>query len=262
MKTWSLVVAVKDEEVLHKTLLTSPDVNDSCNLILKRGYPSAATAYNEGLSESTGEVVVFAHTDVYLPRGWRAKLERILDKLEKADPNWGVLGVVGVAPNGCVEGHIYSTGLQSMLGQAFESLIETVSLDEVLLIVRRNSGLKFDSRMSGFHLYGTDLCLEAKRAGMKSYIVSAFCIHNSVGIRNFPRAFWRCYFYLRRKYWNQLPVRTCCTEITRMCLPMLSGLKLAIQTRLDPTRVGTRRADPERLYKELESSQYELKTEL
>ncbi len=56
-------------------------------------------------------------------------------------------------------------------------------LDELLLVIRRSSGLSFDDGLPSFHLYGADICLQAQMGGMKSYIITAFCIHNSNGVR-------------------------------------------------------------------------------
>ena len=39
------------------------------------------------------------------------------------------------------------------------------TLDELLLIVRRDSGLRFDPDL-GFHLYGADICLQASEQGL------------------------------------------------------------------------------------------------
>jgi hypothetical protein len=249
--SWSLIAAVKDEEVLRGTLLRSPDIDARCQIILKSGCKSASEAYNKGISEATGELLVFAHTDVYLPEGWLDNLARTLRKLSRTDPHWGVLGVVGIAKSGGVCGHVYSTGLKDMVGRPFDGCIETVSLDELLLITRRSTGLQFDEQLSGFHLYGTDICLEAKKRGMKNYIISAFCIHNSVGIRKLPRDFWRAYFYLRTKWWKELPIQTCCTTITKMCWPVATSLKSTIYRIVSPPNVGTRCADPELLYRDL-----------
>ena len=197
---WSLIVAVKDESVLHNTLLRSPAIDSRCQIIPRRGYSSAGRAYNDGASEATAEIMVFAHADVYLPEGWLDALARSLSVVSRLDPLWGVLGVCGVATTGQIAGYVYSTGSQTIFGQPFNGLVEATSLDELLLVIRRSSSLRFDETLPGFHLYGTDICRQAASRGMKSYIMSAFCVHNSNGIRTLPFAFWRSYFYLRRKW--------------------------------------------------------------
>jgi hypothetical protein len=248
---WTLIVAVKDETVLRDTLLRSPDIDSRSQILRKYGYESASKAYNEGIAEATNEILVFAHTDVYLPKGWLTTLASHLKALTRVDPNWGVLGICGISLAGEIVGHLYSTGSQVTFGKPFDKPVETVSLDEVLLVIRRSSGVRFDENLRGFHLYGTDLCLEARRRGLKSYIISAFCIHNSNGVRSLPFSFWRAYFYLRKKWWDILPIRSCCTVITQGYACFASSLLTTIRQLVWASPVGARSPDPERLHREV-----------
>ena len=248
---WTLVTAVNNEAVLRTTLLASPDIDSHCQVIIKERFDSAGLAYNSGLSEATSEVVVFAHQDVYLPQGWKATLSKILKTLERSDPNWGVLGVFGVSLSGPAElrGHCYSTGLKRVLGEPFDGPIEARVLDELLLILRGNSGLRFDERLPNFHLYGADICLQAQRNGMKSYIIPAFCIHNSNGVRRMPLDYWRSYAYMRRKWRSVLPVRTCCSTLSTSLLPLAAQVASDTRRWLGSKReVGTRCDDVAALY--------------
>jgi hypothetical protein len=52
-------------------------------------------------------------------------------------------------------------------------------LDEIVLAVRRDTPLRFDPRLS-FHLYGADLCLEARRLGLPVAVLDVPCLHNSL----------------------------------------------------------------------------------
>jgi GT2 family glycosyltransferase len=249
---WTLIVAVNHEEVLQGTLLKSPDIDERCQVILKRGYATAGQAYNAGIVEAKNEILVFAHQDVYLPQGWLNGLRASLAQLDDRDPNWGVLGPSGVAPSTDFAGHVYSTGLRRTLGAPFDRPMECLTLDEMLLVKRRSSGLMFDERLPGFHLYGTDICLEARGRYVKSYVIPAFCIHNSNGIVRLPKSFWQAYLYLRRKWWNQLPIFTPCTTITRWCGPLgRSVLRGTIDAIFFGNAAGKRTADPERLSNDL-----------
>jgi len=259
LSDWSLVVAVNDESVLQHTLMASPAINARCQVITKRGFASAGKAYNAGIEEARHDVVVFAHQDVYLPEDWTSNLECALAQLAVDDPNWGVLGVSGVV-KGDLEagrGYCYSTGLERILGEPFSNPIQTQSLDELLLVVRRSSGLRFDENMPGFHLYGTDICLQADSRNMSSYIIPAFCIHNSNGIRRLPPDFWRSYFYMRKKWWRELPITTCCTRITKLCLPVGVRIARELKGEFFPSRVGSRCDDVEGLYRRLVQSDQE-----
>ncbi len=250
---WSLVTMVNNDSVLRSTLLASPALTSRCQVVTKRNFECAGRAYNAGLQEADHEIVVLAHQDVYLPETWLPDLSRALALLAASDPQWGVLGVFGIASSPRrPSGYCYSTGLRTILGHPYSHPIETDSLDELVLIVRRSAGLRFDERLPGFHLYGTDICLQARSKGLKNYIIPAFCIHNSNGVKSFPVNFWRAYLFLRRKWWDYLPVRTCCTTITRGCFPALKAIAHDLSDSLFGARkVGTRVDDVVDLYRRL-----------
>lgn len=257
LDSYSIIVAVKREhqQVLESTLLKSPEVRTRCELIIKRDRASAAEAYNAAISEASGDILIFCHSDVYLPERWLDSLSSIVSRLHEVDPNWGVLGAAGITSTGRFGGHLYSTGLRSILGEHFYEPLETASLDELLLVVRRSSGLKFDEGLQGFHLYGTDICMESRKQGMRNYIIPAFCVHNSIGVRYLSRDFWRAYFYMRKKWWSELPLRTCCTTITRSGWPVIHHLLTRTRDHLTfSVNVGTRCSDPELLYRTLVAS--------
>ena len=241
----SLIVAVNNDRVLNTTLLASPGVNDHCQIILKRGFRSAGSAYNSGLSEANEEILVFAHQDVFLPTAWFEDLERAVKRVAAADPNWGVLGVFGVTRSSPADyrGYCYSTGLQAILGDHFEEPMEAQSLDELVLVIRHSSGLSFDEHLPGFHLYGTDICLRAKQLGKKSYIIPAFCLHNSNGVARLPKDFWSAYFYLRRTWWQTLPVVTCCTTLSRHAMPAIKSIVRDLLAPVFPARTPGHRVD-------------------
>jgi Glycosyltransferase like family len=275
---WSIVSAVNSESTLESCLLKSPGVRSAADVILQRGYPSAAAAYNAAMRKSNVDLLVFLHQDVYLPEGWFESVEKALAVLALQDPNWGVLGVWGVTPSGGRAGYVYWNGLPCKPGVAFdggvldqpadrienprecsrnrqfEGVVEVTSLDEVVLIIRKSAGLQFDENLPGYHLYGTDICLEARRQGMKSYAISAFCIHNTSIGNILPSQFWQCYLLMRRKWKQELPVTTPCTEITRGCWPMVRWniVRMLNLVRRRHKPVG-RVPDPRKLYEEIAS---------
>ena len=242
---WSLITASNDAAVLKTCLASSPCVGHAHDFQVMRGFGCAGAAYNAGMRKAGAEVIVFAHQDVYLPCGWEEGLSKAVERLSDNDPDWGVLGVFGIARGLEPRGHIYCTGLQKVLGAPFDEPIECHSLDEVLLVIRRSSGLSFDAQLPGFHLYGTDICLEAQRRGLRSYIVSAFCLHNTEGMKFLPWAFWRGYFYLRHKWRDKLPIKTPCTSITASAWPVASSiLRNAYAHYIKRERAGRRLPNP------------------
>ena len=213
-----------------------------------RGFASAGAAYNAGIRQAAGDLLVFAHQDVYLPEGWDQRLTDAVVGLSVEDPEWAVLGVWGITPELKPAGHSYCTGLQKVLGNPFERPVPCVSLDEALLVLRRSAGLTFDERLPGYHLYATDTCLAARQRGLKSYVISAFCIHNTSGLTSLPWPFWRAYFFMRHKWWRQLPVTTPCTRIDRLPLPFIKQNLMSFYLHwVRRDAVGRRASDPRTL---------------
>lgn len=219
-----LYSAVNNDSLYRNCLLSSPDIAQFSEVSERTGFYSAASAYNSVLETCIGRVAVLAHQDVYLPPGWLAGLKRKIRDIESIDPNWGVVGLYGVSLSGVHYGSIFCTGQMRWLGAPFSGAVEVGTLDEVLLVVRIGSGLYLDPSLDAFHMYGADICLEARRRGMKCYSISLPCLHNTNPYLIMPSSFWRCYFILRRKWLSQLPVHTSCTTVTRYAFPVISDI--------------------------------------
>ena len=248
---WSLIAAVNDEEILRNNLMRSPDLGDAADIVLKRGFSHAGAAYNSALSEARGELLIFAHQDVYLPPGWINTLKDCVRRVDAVNPRWGVLGVIGINAQGTVQGHVYSTGLKRIIGEPFDQPVPVRSVDEMVIVLRRASGLRFDPELPGYHLYGTDICLQAWQRDLPCFVVSDFCLHNSQGLRRLPLAFWRSYWYLRSKWRDQLPLRTPCITIRPGLLWPAWAVLDQLRNRRTP---GARTDDPGRLFSELRRS--------
>ena len=98
-----------------------------------------------------------------------------------------------------------------MLRDGQELPARVATFDELLLIVKRDSGLRFDPDL-GFHLYGADICLQASEQGLAVVALAAHCRHNwrSVGL---PEAFFASAQVFARKWRHRLPVATPCAII-------------------------------------------------
>ncbi len=57
--------------------------------------------------------------------------------------------------------------------------IRVGSLDENFIVVKRQANLALSHDMSGFHLYGTDLCIIADILGRTSYVVDFHLCHKA-----------------------------------------------------------------------------------
>jgi hypothetical protein len=208
------VVCVSDEAVLKERLLSSPCLaaDSPHELLLMRNCRSAAEGLNRGLALARHPLVVCVHQDVYLPREWPPRFWQQYRQAQDAFGPLGVLGVYGVAQrDGAVAkaGHVVDRGHLLKEGARLPALVDT--LDELLPVVPREAPLSFDPRL-GFHFYGADLCLEARRKGRAAVAVDAVCFHHSArtGLAEDFQASARAF---TGKWAAQLPVATPCVQI-------------------------------------------------
>jgi hypothetical protein len=217
----TFVVAVNDRDVFANNFSVSPCLfrPHPPEIVVQEQFSSAATAYNDALDRSSNDLHIFCHQDVYLPEGWLKDLQKALDYLAIHDPNWGVLGCSGITVDHDHWRYLYSSGL-GVSGAPFEHPRPVQTLDEIVLILRKSSGLRFDEQLPHFHLYGTDICLQAQQRGMTSYAISAFCIHNTHQSLILPSQFYRCCKHIKRTWSDCLPIQTTCVRITTFSLPI------------------------------------------
>lgn len=216
-----VVAAVNDDGILADNLERSPIFSVQVPFCPMRGYASAGKAYNTGLDACDAEIVVFVHQDVYLPFPWRQQLLDGIQAIEAVDSRWAVVGVYGVNGNSEHIGHCWSTGLNRVLGAPFGIPKRVVSIDELVIILRKSSGLRFDVDLPGFHLYGTDIVQSALSNGLGAYVIDAPVIHNSRPVRNLRGAYSSAYAYMKAKWKEVLPIPTTVVPLTKYGMPLL-----------------------------------------
>ena len=178
----SFVVVRFSKEIDHNIMI-SPCVHNPINQLIivdntsNIHYDSLSGAINSGLEQAENDLVVIVHEDVFLPENWQAKFEEVLEKLEKNDPQWGVLGTAGLTFDDISIGH-YSdpTNYCNIFpnGGPFEK-VKTV--DEHLMVFRKSTGLKMDELHPGIHGIGTDLVINAQENGLNCYVIDAPSVH-------------------------------------------------------------------------------------
>lgn len=248
-----LYCVANHEPTLEQNLLSSPDVSAGhVPISVMWGAPAASVAYEDAIGQAGADILIFAHQDVYFPAGWFAKLETACAELSSIDPAWGVAGVFGVAPSGEFVGHVWDSALGFICGGPFGAPKEVVSLDEVVLIVRRASKVSFDPRLPSFHLYGTDIVLEGRKAGLKSYAIDLPLIHNSKPVLRLDRGYVGAYRFMLGKWKAQLPWPTVIVQLTRDPFPLLlCRLRLLHRTYFRSSTLHPMLEKPERKAEEL-----------
>ena len=214
---FTIAAAVNDVDILRGNLYRSPGIFDYANqIIVKENCASASLAYNAAIDEAQNDLMIFVHQDVYLPEDWFSNLARSLRYLRERRIEWGVLGCFGVnrtAPDGV--GRIYSTGW-GRIGTSIANPERVDTLDEIVLVIRKSSGLRFDEALPHFHLYGADICLSARDKGKANYAFQGYCVHNTNQLLRLPEEFYQCYHYLKAKWRKFLPIYTSCIKVSRL----------------------------------------------
>jgi hypothetical protein len=209
-----IIAAVNQDDVLSKNLLSSPDVVTGNAVVhAQRGFRSAGAAYNAGLdSVGRAPVVALVHQDVYLPAGW---VRRVQGQLGELDRDWAVAGVWGIGMDGAFIGRVWcSGGGQEHIGGPVTA--EAASVDEIVILLNTDHGLRFDSHLPGFHLYATDLICQARSRGLKAFGIPAPVVHNSRCNHNvYDRGYRAAYRFMQRKWRQSLPLLTCVAPVTR-----------------------------------------------
>jgi Glycosyltransferase like family len=213
---FTVIVPVSDPSIFRNNLLSSPLFKEGLDIeILPRYEPvSASKCFNEAMETAKHDILVFVHQDIVFQKDWAYHLFQQMTVLEEEDPDWGVLGCYGMNHDGKGVGYVYCKGNEKILGHEFVKPMKVQTLDEIVLILKKSSGIGFDNNLPHFHFYGADICLEAAEKGKNSYVISAFLHHNSREYKTFPREFFSSYEYFYNKWKRHLPVYTTCVNIS------------------------------------------------
>jgi hypothetical protein len=114
---------------------------------------------------------------------------------------------------------------------------EVMTLDELCLIIRSDSGLRFDEQtLTHFHFYGPDICLSALAQGRRNYALDVPTVHLSDGKSNiaahYPE-FRKQAKQFYTKWYREFPLIA--TSTTCFCLGIIDYV-LARQNRLAPAQ--------------------------
>jgi SAM-dependent methyltransferase len=211
----TFVACTNDEAQLHHNLLASPCLGPGAphQVLLYEGMSSAAEGLNRGIREAEHDIVVLLHQDVYLPSWWPAQLGAQWDLAQQS----GTVALAGAFGVRYREGGRTNVGHvvdRDQLLATDEPLPTTVDgIDEMLMIVPRDTPLRFDPAL-GWHLYGTDLALEAHARGLRTVILDVPCHHNSL-LGGLDDSYGHSESVLARKWSGELPIVTNSSTIDR-----------------------------------------------
>jgi hypothetical protein len=219
--SFSIACASNSDAILSANLAASPVLANGMHLHVERRAASAATAYNRAIDATDADVIVFAHHDVFLPKGWDRLLLNRLGELSRLHPAWALAGAYGVAADGRHFGPVWTSSLGQIIGRVPFQPEPVNSFDEMLIVLRRASGLRFDDRQPGWHMYGTDIVCRARAAGFGAYAIGLPCIHNDRFHRALAPDFTESYRWMQRTWPQYLPIYTSVTKISRSGLHLM-----------------------------------------
>lgn len=210
------------------TLVTRPDqyarmvqsyrdagFGDDCEFICidntQGNVYDAFSGYNAFLVEAQGTFIVLTHQDVELCFDDRAVLEDRLRALAALDRDWVACGNAGSAKVGTLAMRISDPHGEDRVIGTFPQRVFT--LDENFIVVRRSANLCLSRDLSGYHMYGPDLCAMADVQGGRCYVIDFHLRHLSGGtldgsFRTSADAFARKYARAFRPRWMQTTVTT------------------------------------------------------
>jgi hypothetical protein len=154
---------------------------DNCEYLLadnsKENSFDAYEAIRRFFRESKGEYVILVHQDVRCVDKKDYLLE-CLDNLMHVDTNWAICGNAGAI--GYHQDIMYIDN-EGIILKSRNLPAKVNSLDENFLILKASANLTISNNFSGFHLYGTDLCLIADILNYSCYVIPFMVRHLSHG---------------------------------------------------------------------------------
>jgi hypothetical protein len=193
----------------------TPDVAEFLHLDNSEGNRwDAYAGLAKLLEDARGAHVILCHQDVRLIGDGAAALASRLAALDARDPDWAIAGNAGATEEGALVIRISDPHGADTRRGTFPARVE--SLDENFLVVRRDAGLRPSPELKGFHLYGTDLCLQARRRGRTAWVIDFHLRHLSAGRvdRGFLAEQAGFERHWGRLFGRALVIRTTCTRLT------------------------------------------------
>jgi len=175
------IVNNHEEYLLMKESFETCGFNENCEYIIADNTENnqfhAYDAISRFIKESKGKYLIVVHQDVRCI-DHKNDLLNCLDKLTRSDDKWALCGNAGGMGHHQNVLHINSDG---KIIKHTNLPARVHSLDENLLIIKKDTNLTISSDLNGFHLYGVDLCIIADFLGYSSYVIPFMVKHLSLG---------------------------------------------------------------------------------
>ncbi|HEX6687805.1 MAG TPA: hypothetical protein VF085_03980 [Solirubrobacterales bacterium] len=185
MTVFRIATFVNDEEhysAMRASFEASGFTAPLARYTIETGEPYAGITR---LGQAVEPYVLLVHQDVRCDRGDTASaLQARLDELTESDSKWIVAGNAGRCLGSPTAEHLAPVrNISDPHGTTWSPELpkKVVSLDENLLILRTAGKPRCSPELSGWHLYGPDVALNAALAGGSAYVVDFRVTHLSAG---------------------------------------------------------------------------------
>lgn len=191
-------------------------------------------AINSALADTTEPYLIFCHQDVLCDQGQGfADLVHVLAELDARDPDWAVAGNVGFTARFKPVECITDPGNRGL--HPGNLPVRVSSLDENFLVLKTAARVGCSPELSGFHLYATDLCLNARLKRKRAYVIDFRIRHLSAGNAR-SESFETCRALFVRRWSRELAFACIVTPSTKLllsrCIPVGIADRLVRQERL------------------------------
>jgi hypothetical protein len=166
------------------------------------------------LLEAAGDFIILCHQDVLLLEDGRAVLEARMAELDGLDPSWALCGNAGGTAAGELVMRISDPHGADQRWGTFPS--RATALDENFIVVRRDANLALSHDLTGFHVYGADLCIIADVLGRSAWVIDFHLRHKSPG--RYEPAFFAAVRDTEDKYRRAFRPRRVTTTCTNFLL--------------------------------------------
>jgi hypothetical protein len=218
---FAVVVPTTRDAQLRVNVECSPGLKEvDARVISVRRAASAADAWQHAITHVQEDWVLLCHQDVYFAHSFGTRLAGLLDTIPSRQRSRTLIGFAGVGVNIATRGYEHA-GFVIDRSSRFDNPAsdKVVSIDELALVLPRDSLLRIDPAL-GWHLWATDLCLQAVCSHQFfPRIVRLPLFHNSHTDHQLPAAFHASAATLTGKYPDFGPIHTLCGVIGQRATP-------------------------------------------
>jgi hypothetical protein len=214
----TLVTRKEEYQEMLDSFLNKGFDNETCEyLYIDNTTECSFDAYkglNQFLQQAKGKYIIICHQDIIVHDHDRNHLLNKIEEIETLDKNWAVLANAGGINFKWIATNI-TQGSGNRINEKRLPLL-TKTIDENFMLLKSNANIALSNNLSGFHMYGSDICLIADILGFNSYIIDFNITHKSNG--NVDRGFYKDRKEFIKKYDHAFRGRFMSTTITRFYL--------------------------------------------